>query len=438
MLLVFAFFLILLNGFFVAAEFALVKVRATQLDAAVQEGKPASQMARHVVTHLDGYLSATQLGITLASLGLGWVGEPALAEIMEPLFHQMGIHDPNVLHTTSFVVAFSIISFFHIVVGEIAPKSYAIAKPVDVSLFVAYPMRVFYVMFVPFLWVLNGSSNTLLRWMGVEPAGGGHGIAVTPEELYHIAAQSTAEGAISQGQGQLLTNVLAFSDHVAREIMVPRNRVVYVHADTTLDEALQRIQDSGHTRLPIVEGSLDKVIGILNQKDLIPLLRDGRKRVNMRSLVRPVFYVPENMPAQRLLLEFQRRRLHFAIVVDEYGGLSGIVTMEDALEELVGEIQDEFDRELQPIMPLAGGRYSVDGGLLLDDLARALEMELSEEVDADTIGGYIMEKLDRTAKPGDEVPLDGWLLRVRAMDRLRIGRVEVLPRDADPDSEDVT
>lgn len=426
MLLLFAAFLILLNGFFVAAEFALVKVRSTQLDALVQQGNTTAKVARHIVRHLNPYLSATQLGITLASLGLGWVGEPALAHLLEPLFIKAGIVNEQQMHWWATAIAFVIISFLHIVVGEVAPKSIALAKAEGTSLFVALPMRLFYYLFYPFLWVLEKSSNALLRLFGIDAAASGHSAGITAEELYHITAQSTAEGAIEAGQGELLSNVLSFSDRVAREIMVPRGRVVYLQVTHTLPEAMAIVVQSGKTRFPLVDGNMDNVVGVIHMKDLLPYLMEQRPLDSLRNLSRKVIYVPENMPAQKLLLEFQRTRSHFAIVVDEYGGLSGVATMEDALEELVGEIQDEFDVEIQPILEIENG-YSVDGGLLMTDLTHQLKIrELDTE--ADTVGGFVMEQLSRIPEAGDEVGIPGWQLKVQRMDGLRVARVEVLQR----------
>lgn len=424
LLLLLAAFLILLNGFFVAAEFALVKVRTTQLDTLAAQGIRNAKTARGIVGQLDAYLSATQLGITLASLGLGWVGEPAVASLLEGGFEAMGIHDAKLIHSISFVIAFSIISFLHIVVGEIAPKSLAILFPVKTSLVIAWPMKLFFYPFYPFLWLLNKSSNWLLRALGVKHLGSSHGMAYTTEELVHITAASTAEGAISTKEGQLLTNVLTFSDHVAREIMVPRNRVAFMDASMTVEDAMQVASESGYSRYPVAEGGLDNIIGLIYTRDLFTILLQQKPLPPLRSLLRRVVYVPENMPAQKLLVEFQRQHSHMAMVVDEYGGLSGVVTMEDALEELVGEIQDEYDSERQPILQTPEG-YSVDATLLVVDLVRVLQLE-PIETDADTVGGLLFERLNRVPALGDTLLITPeWELEVKEVDRTRILRVGV-------------
>jgi len=421
--------LLFLNAFFVAAEFALVRVRATQLDALVEQGSSRARVARHIVSQMGVYLAVSQIGITIASLGLGWVGEPAMTALLEPVFKTVGMNDEKLVHTISTTLGFIIISALHIVIGEQVPKNYAIARAEGTSLWLAAPMRGFYILFFPALWLLNVTSNSILRLLGIASKEySGVGQAVTADELYHITEQSAADGEIPENQRQLLTNVLEFSDHVVREIMVPRGRVKFLDADDTVEQALKLTVDSGHSRFPVVDGGSDNIVGVLHAKDLLPMMLAQKGLQTVRNLARPVIYVPENLPAQKLLFEFQRQRAHFALVIDEYGALSGIVTLEDALEELVGEIQDEFDHEVQPIAPMDNGGYSLDGGLLLQDLLNKLELdELETETDADTVGGYMMEKLQRIPKPGDAVDLHGWQLMVKSMDKLRIGNVEATP-----------
>lgn len=425
MALALAVFLLLLNAFFVAAEFALVKVRATQLEPLVDKNHRTAKIARHIVANIDPYLSATQLGITLASLGLGWVGEPAVVHLLEPAFMWAGITDPAVAHSVAFAVGFTLISFLHIVIGEIAPKSYAIMRPLQATLVVSIPMRICYYLFYPFLVVLNGASNLLLRSLGVNAAGDEHGKHISAEELSHITAASAASGVLPAGQGELLHNVFSFSDRVASEIMVPHTRVFYINADTPPDEVLRRVLESGHSRFPLVDGSLDRVIGVLHIKDLLPLLSENQPTQTLRAIARNPVYVPENMPAQKLLLELQLKRFHLAIVVDEYGGTSGIVTIEDVLEELVGEIQDEFDAEQPLIQPTDFG-YAADGSLSLVDLLKVLQIN-DLESEADTVNGYVLEQLENMPKPGDEVGLHNWKLKVVSLDGLRVGRLEVTP-----------
>lgn len=418
-----AILLVFANAFFVAAEFALVKVRSTQLDVRVAQGHRAAAVARTMVTHLDAYLSVTQLGITFASLGLGWVGEPSVAALVQPLLTPLGVEEETG-HTIAFGVGFGVISFLHIVLGEVAPKSLAIARPEAITIGVAYPMRVFYLMFWPALLVLNSSSNAILRVLGVE-TGGHHSLAVPAEELRHIAEESAAGGQISKGQGALLSNVFTFSDRVAREIMVPRAKVRGIDLRRPVKESLRFALESGHSRYPIFDRDLDGIVGILHMKDLTPRIVSGQTIKTLRDLVRPAIFVPESLSAQRLLRIFQRQRSHMAIVLDEFGAVTGITTIEDTLEELVGEIQDEHDEERQPIEKTEQG-YSVDGRVLVSVLEDELDLR-STESEATTLSGYVMEQLGRVAQIGDEVSFGDWTARVTQVDRRSIERVELFP-----------
>ncbi len=414
-------FLIFANGFFVAAEFALVKVRATQLEVRAAAGNRSAAAARSILDHLDAYLSATQLGITLASLALGWIGEPTVAHLLEPVFARLEVSE-ELAHTISMAIGFTVISFLHIVVGEVAPKSLALAKPEAISMAVAVPMRAFYFLFLPALVVLNKSSNALLRAIGVDP-GSEHGGAVRADELRQIAENSADAGQITQGESALLSNVFTFSDRVAREIMVPRSKVRGIDLRRPLDESLRFALENGHSRYPLYDRDLEGVVGVLHAKDLTARMMSGPPVKNLRELARPAIFVPETMSAQRLLRIFQRQRAHLAIVLDEFGGVTGVVTIEDTLEELVGEIQDEHDEERMPVEEIAGG-FSVEGRLLLSELERLLEIP-PIDTEAATLSGYIMENLGRVALLGDSVEIAEWVARVVQIDRRSIERVEI-------------
>jgi CBS domain containing-hemolysin-like protein len=414
--------LVLANAFFVAAEFALVRVRSTQLDLRAGAGSRAAVLARSMMTRLDAYLSACQLGITLASLGLGWVGEPAVATALRPLFEWLQI-GPVLAHRISIAVGFTLISALHIIVGEQAPKNLAIAHAERTSLFVAWPLRVVYLLFYPFLRVVNGASNALLRAFGVVlPAE--HSVAVRSEELRQIAAKSAAEGQITAGESALLSKVFTFSDRVAREIMVPRHKVSGIDLHQPLAESLARALESGHSRYPLYDQSLDGVVGVLHMKDLTRRLVGGEQAPPLRELVRPPVFVPETLPAQRLLRMFQRRHSHMAFVLDEYGSVTGIVTIEDALEQLVGEIQDEHDDgEIPPVVEIEGG-YSVEGRVLLVELAPLLGVP-PFETESSTIAGYVMERLGRLGEVGDSVVIGPWRARIVEVQRRAIERIEL-------------
>ncbi len=416
--------LIVVNGFFVAAEFALVKVRATQLDLQVAEGSSAAGAARGILDKLDAYLSACQVGITLASLGLGWVGEPVVAAALAPLFHRLELSE-ELSHQIAVAVGFATISFLHIVVGEQAPKNYAISQPLLVSTVVAWPLRAVYVVFWPALVVLNGASNLALRLLRI-PVSNEHEAAVPAEELRRIAEQSAAQGEISVRQGELLSNVFRFSGRVARDIMVPRAKVAAVDLAWPFPKILDFVLENEQSRYPVYERDLDGIVGILHMKDLTKRLRGGTwTGEGLRQLLRTPLFVPETLSAQRLLQVFQRERSHLAVVLDEHGGVAGIMTIEDALEELVGEIQDEHDNERQRIEVLEGVGWSLDGGVLLTEVEELLKLPPFTS-DSTTLSGFVMESLGRIGRMDDRVPLGrGYEARVTQVVGRAIERVEV-------------
>jgi len=412
--------LLLGNGFFVAAEFALVKVRSTQLQVREAEGVRLAGLAHNLVQNLDSYLSATQLGITLTSLGLGWIGEPAVAALLGPIIHPLHLGE-EMEHRIAVAVGFTFISFLHIVIGEVAPKSLAIARPVQVSLAVSLPMRAFHWVFYPALIVLNASANFLLRLAGIEPANS-HSLAVPEEELVRIAAESAAGGQISEGQGEMLSNVFVFTHRQAHEIMVPRNRVHGIDLLGDVAAQLAEAWELGHTRYPMSDGDLDHIVGMLHLKDLLRLDASERTSEALRGLARPALFVPESLRAEKLMRRMQMRRTHLAMVVDEHGVVSGVVSLEDALEELVGEIQDEHDQEAGEVQVTEEG-FALSGVLNIDELCAALEVP-EPETEAHTLQGYLMEKLERVPLEGDEVVLDGWRLVVRRMDARTVDTVD--------------
>lgn len=431
-LLLLTLFLILANGFFVAAEFALVKVRSTQLEVRAANGERMAGVARELVEHLDGYLSATQLGITITSLGLGWIGEPAVAAVLAPLFHALHVSE-DLSHQISVVIGFTVISFLHIVLGEVAPKSFAIARPVQVAMAVSIPMRMFHFLFYPALVVLNASSNLLLRMVGVDEANS-HALAVPAEELVRIAAESAAGGHISVGEGKMLSNVFAFSHRLAREIMVPRNRANGFDLKGDLQAEIDKALDAGHSRYPVYEGELEHIVGMLHLTDLLRLPAEERTSEAVRSLMRPPLMVPESLPAEKVMRRMQARRTHLAVVIDEHGVVAGVVSLEDALEELVGEIQDEHDDEAGEIRITDTG-FELSGVLNLDELCAVLEIPEFES-DADTLQGYLMEQLERLPVVGDEIVLGGWRLFVDVVEERAVKQVVVTQVSAEEALQD--
>ncbi|HVS33373.1 MAG TPA: hemolysin family protein [Thermoanaerobaculia bacterium] len=412
-----AFLFVLANGFFVAAEFAIVKVRGTQIAELVQTGSKRAKMARRLTKHLDAYLSATQLGITLASLALGWIGEPAFAHLIEPLFANAGAMASTYSHTIATILAFTIISVLHIVLGELAPKSLAIQKPVVTSLWIAHLLHAFYVVTYPAIWILNGTARATLRLVGIRPAQDIE-MAHSPEELRMILASSEKAGILSEENREIIEGVFQFSKRTARQIMVPRTDVHFLSTLRTIEENLETIRTTRHTRYPLCEESLDQTVGLIHVKDLMLAQLRGPGRT-LQELKRDVLFVPENSTVDVLLSQFIEHKTHMAVVLDEYGGASGIVAMENITEELFGQIQDEFDRERPEIEPLGNGRYRVRGDYLIEDLADRLKIDLGHPAE-ETIGGYVQARLGREVAPGDRVELGDLNLQVIDAERYRV------------------
>ena len=335
--------LVLLNGFFVAAEFALVKVRGSQLDPLIEEGNARAELARYIMTHLDAYLSATQFGVTMASLALGAIGEPYFSRLLQPLFALVHISSPEIVSGVSIGLSFAVITFLHIILGELAPKYLSIRDPLGMALLLVRPLNLFYAVFKPAIWLLNGASNVILRkWLRITPVGG-HELAHSEEELRVILAESARSEEVTPLGKEILINALDMRDRVVRDITTPRGEVVFLNTEDSFEENLKAAQESRHTRFPLCEGHLDQTIGQVHIKDLITLLRDPNP--DLHRIKRELLPVPEMMPLEKLLTFFLGKHAHLALVVDEYGGTVGIVTLDNVLEELVGDIQDEFDTE---------------------------------------------------------------------------------------------
>jgi len=428
LLLAAAMFLVFLNGFFVAAEFAIVKVRSTKIRQRAESGDWRAGVTQNVITHLDAYLSACQLGITIASLGLGWIGEPAVARLLEPGLAVIGVTSPAAVHTVSFIIAFTIISFLHIVLGELAPKSLAIRKPEGTSLWLAPPLRLFYwVMYVPIA-VLNTAANMILKVFGVEPVTEGDE-AHSAEELRMIVGASHAHGALNATERRLLENVIDFSEREVAEIMTPRLDMVCLFVNRSIAENFAIVRDQQHTRYPLADGSPDNIIGMIHIKDFITLTGEGAgKRAGgiLQSIKRPVLFVPETATIDVVLRTFQSTRTLLAMVVDEYGTVTGLVTLEDVIEELVGEIRDEFDVGEIPEIERRGADTILDGGLPLDEVEEMFpEIVPASEEEVRTIGGLVLKELGHIPQVGEAVTLGPFRVEVTEMDHLRITRVKV-------------
>jgi CBS domain containing-hemolysin-like protein len=406
-----------LNGFFVACEFAIVKVRGSQLDALIDEGNVRAKMVKHVRGHLDAYLSATQLGITLASLALGWVGEQFLAHMLEPLFALMHVHSHALVTSISVTVAFVGITFLHIVFGELGPKYTAIANPLGVVLRLVRPLGIFYRIFTPAIWALQKSSNlvlhTLLRLKPIPATE----LAHSEEELRLILEQSEKIQEVSPLGRKLVVNVLDLRDRVVRDIMTPRGEVVYLDVEEDFEINLKKVLESRHTRFPLCRGHLDNTVGLIHVKELLPMMRDPHP--DLLRIKRELIPVPEMMPLEKLLSLFLSKHAHLAMVVDEYGGTVGMVTLENVLEELVGDIQDEFDADKEEFRKLNDKEFVVDGAYGLYELHDAVGLEL-EGGDVSTIGGYVTHLLGHLPRQGEEVRIGDYLVTVTQADNRRV------------------
>ncbi|KGK81962.1 membrane protein [Desulfosporosinus sp. HMP52] len=415
-----AFLLVGLNGLFVAAEFSLVKVRKTRLAELAENGSPRAQTALDVTSQLDAYLSACQLGITLSSLGLGWIGEPAIARLIEPLFVKIAGWNMLYTHTISIAIAFSIISLLHIVLGELVPKSLAIQKAEATALATAGFLKAFYWICYPVIRSLNGLANLVLRIWKIEPANEAD-LSHSEEELRMLVDASQKHGYLDKLEGKLLDNVFEFSDRNASEVMVPRQDMVCVFLQDTFEEIIQTIKDYGHTRYLLCDDDKDNVVGLVHMRDILRLQESGEKDILL--IKRDVLAVPEGMPISHLVQRMRSQHTHMAVVVDEFGGSAGLVTIEDMLEELVGEIYDEFESEQPSIQKLAENEYLINGRVLMEEVSEMLDIELEEET-VTTIGGYIFSRLGRKPVKGDKISFEGVVFEVMEVIGFRITKVK--------------
>ncbi len=414
-------FFVLLNAFFVAAEFAIVKVRSTQLDALVEEGNATAIVARKALRNLDGYLSATQLGITLASIALGMVGEPYVARVIQPLMWKLGITSDTVISSVSIGVGFGVVTFLHVVLGELLPKSLAIRKALATTMVVSAPLHFFYVVFKPAIWVLNGAANWLLKVLfRLEPASESE-LAHSEEELRHIVAESQKSKEVTETEKDILLNALALNDRCVRDVMTPRNTVISLDADDSFETSLKTAIDSKHTRYPLVEGHLDHSIGIIHIKDLLALI--GKPQPDLRKIKRELHMVPEMMPIDKLLRFFLDKHVHVALAVDEFGGAVGIVTLDNVLEEIVGDIQDEFDHEVSEFKRINENEFTVEGTFNLYELADQTGIELESD-EVTTIGGYVTHLLGHLPKVGEKVIIEDYEVTTTKADLRRVQQLQ--------------
>lgn len=426
------FFIVILllfaNAFFVATEFAFVSVRKTRISQLSKEGDKEANIALDSINHLDRSIAAVQLGITIASIGLGWVGEATIVKIIEPVFSFLPKSMQAVAtHSLAVSIAFSLITFMHVVIGELMPKSIAIQHPEKTALIVAKPMAVITKIFTPFIFLLNGFGNWLLSLLKIPPAHVGH-LVHTVEELDMIIDESHKEGVLNDTEKEILQNVFKFSDILAKQVMVPRPDVVSIPIDITSNELKKLTIENQYTRYPVYDEDLDKPVGILHIKDLYPLVIEGREIV-LKDIVRPVVLVPETLTVDKLVHEFKQKKSQMALVIDEFGGVSGLVTMEDVLEEIVGEVQDEFDEEEADIRQIYENEYIANAMFRIDEFNEYFQLESQNEVedeDIETIGGLVIKHLGHIANEGDCCSIDGFTFKVVEVDGARIVKIKIV------------
>ncbi|ANB58245.1 CBS domain protein [Anoxybacillus sp. B7M1] len=416
--------LIALTAFFVASEFAIVKVRSTRIDQLVAEGNRSAIAAKRVISNLDEYLSACQLGITITALGLGWLGEPTVMHLLHPLFEEMHINE-SVASILSFVIAFSTITFLHVVVGELAPKTLAIQKAETITLLCSKPLIFFYKVMYPFIWALNGSARMVTGLFGLKPVSE-HEVAHSEEELRLILSESYKSGEINPSEYKYVNNIFEFDNRIAKEIMVPRTEIVAFDINDSIIDHFEIMKQEKYTRYPVMDGDKDHIVGMVNIKeiltDCIHNPQAAEKKID--DYIRPIIQVIESIPIHDLLVKMQRERVHMAILIDEYGGTAGLVTVEDILEEIVGEIQDEFDADEVPrIRKVNEHTMIVEGKVLIEDVNDLLGTHI-DDTDVDTIGGWMLtEKFD--IQQGNTLAFDGHEFKVLQMEGHNIRLIEI-------------
>jgi CBS domain containing-hemolysin-like protein len=413
--------LVFMNGFFVATEFAMVKVRKSRIETLALGGNSAAKYTKKVVNDLNSYLSACQLGITLASLGLGWIGEPAIAAMITPLFRHFNVPEVTI-HSISFALGFSIITGFHIVLGELVPKSMAILSSEKIALFTALPLVIFYKATFPIMWLFNHSTNLLLGIFGFSQVDE-HESAHTDAEIMLLVEDSYKHGLIDKTELTFVDNIFDFSEKSVKEIMTPRTDMICLFKDDPFDKTLEIAMEEELTRYPVCVQNKDNVIGFVHIKDLYKLKIQGNEK-NIDNIIRNIIFIPKSISISILFKRFQKEKAQLAVVVDEYGGTAGLVTIEDILEEIVGEIQDEFDDEVDQIQELEKGVYSIDSRVLIEDVNELLNINIDSD-DIDSIGGWIYSKLETSPQINQKIQYNEYEFLITKCSKQRISRITV-------------
>lgn len=423
------------NGFFVASEFAMVKVRKTRIEQLVNEGNFNAKIALEAIKDLDKFIAAVQLGVTISSLGLGWVGESTLARIIEPIFAYLPSFSQNLAtHTISASVAFALITFMHVVIGELIPKSIALEYPEQTSLVIARPMHAISFIFTPFIWMLNGFGNMVLTIFHV-PHQHKASLVHSTEELDMLVNASYDGGVLNETEKDILHNVFKFSDLTAKQVMTPRTNMICIPNDMSLDELNKLASESQYTRYPVYDEDIDHITGLVHVKDLYSLSIKNEERP-IKEIEREILLVPETITMDNLVLEFKKRKGQMAIVIDEFGGTSGLITLEDVLEEIFGEVQDEFDEEEEicDIIETSPNHYSANAMVRLDEMAEffSIHEDKIDDEDIDTIGGLVVKLLGRIAEVNDSVTFENLTFTVKEVDGARIVKVDIVQHVPEP------
>ncbi len=427
--------LVLLNGFFVAAEFAIVKVRSSQIELRIRAGSRLAKLAKNLIYHLDEYLSATQLGITLASLGLGWIGESVVSRIIFDTMQFAGISITYELaHQIALPTAFASITMLHIVFGELIPKSLAIQRAESVTLAIAVPLRMFYLLFKPFIWLLNSFANKFIKIIGFEPVTEEE-TSHSTEELRYLLEESSKRGVIDSEDHALLENIFEFSSTPVKQIMVPRGKIVGVELSMTREQIVDKFIVEGYSRMPVYDKNIDNIMGIIYTKNLIDLLSHPNLFI-IQDMIRPPYFVGEEEKIDKVFRYMQRNRIHIAIVIDEFGGTAGLATLEDIVEEIFGEIQDEDDEEKPIVLSMGDNQYIVDPSAIVGDANDFLPEPLQESDDYETIGGLIINEIGRIPEPGEIIEIANYSIEILNSSNIHIESIKMTYAPADTEVEE--
>ncbi len=415
--------LVLANGFFVASEFAIVKVRSSQIAQRIKSGHRRAWLAKNIVEHLDAYLSATQLGVTLTSLGLGWIGEPVIADLLREPFAAIGIFGEHAVQAFAFAVSFGILTFLHIILGELAPKYLAIQHAEETTLIISVPLQLFYQVFKPIIWLINRAANLLLKLVGI-PSVSASELIHSAEELQMIVNEGAKTGVLNKTEQELISSIFEFSNTTAKEIMVPRTEMVAVEIKTLRDHLIRIVSEEGYSRLPVYKESIDNIVGIIYTKDLISLL-EHRDLIVLQDIIRPAYFVPDAIKISQLMRNLQEKKIHIAIVVDEFGGTQGIITMEDILEEIVGEIHDEYDEVLKDVEQSADGSALVNARISIHEFNKRFGVEIPEDPEYETLNGFLYKITGRIPEIQEEIEHGNLHITVMKKSQRRIRQVRV-------------